>query len=125
MTDNLYSLVKDGVISLYHPTGSRYICNPPVIDTDNDFVCYTSDSASLDDYMEGWAKDGSNPSDKSLEKEDSFISYKRGDVNLIITSDLNFYNKFVQCTEEAKSKNLTIKEDRIKLFQKGLYGREH
>lgn len=129
-------------ILAFHPTGSKYMCNPSVTDTDEDWVVLVTDrwiweptnfrssyvprdgyfhtrlwpsgyhySLSIEWDMNGEAYD-----------EGKFTSYKRkiGDVtyNLIVTDNEEWYGKFVEATLECKRLNLTLKEDRIKLFEK-------
>ena len=114
----------------WHPTGSNYICNPPVIDTDMDFIVLIKDEDYFDTIgrlsLCEWELGGSDPtpvSEAGYENADyGFASWKKGNVNLIITTSQDFYNKFVYATEVAKRQNLLKKEDRVALFQKILYG---
>lgn len=46
----------------------------------------------------------------------------KGDVNLIVTQDNKFYDRFMAATSVAKRLNLLDKADRIALFQAVLYG---
>lgn len=118
----IYTLVKEGTFLATHPTGSRYTCNPSVENTDEDYICLVSSIKGIEKDLEGFSIDGSVPTDEQVSSEDTFVSFKRGNLNLIVTEDVNFYDKFVKCTRVAKNLNLLKKEDRITLFQFGLYG---
>lgn len=104
----------------HHRTGSRYICNPPVVGTDDDYVVKTYDKASFLDEASanGWAVH----SDDDYPEDDDFVSVRLGDVNLIVTEQDEFYGRFVTATNIARAMNLTNKDDRISLFQGILYG---
>jgi hypothetical protein len=107
----------------YWPTGSRYICTPPTMDTDEDFVVLMDRGyhAKLDEI--GFAVEG-RPGFYTGNDNGGFLSFRRGDENLIATDDPEFFNLFVTATELAKRFNLTEKADRIALFQAVLYGVE-
>lgn len=98
-------------------TGSSYICNPPVTDTDIDFVIYSQDWDKLHDWCEKNAFK-TNFEDYGIE---AFRSYKRGVLNLIVTEDPIFYKRFVKATEIAKKLNLLDKQQRITLFDFVMY----
>lgn len=99
------------------PTGSSYICNPPVLDTDIDFVILIKDWNKLHD----WCKQNAfktNFEDYAIEE---FRSYKRGVINIIVTDDPTWYKRFVKATELAKQLNLLDKQQRINLFDFVMY----
>ena len=98
-------------------TGSSYICNPPITDTDIDFVIYSQDWDKLHDWCEKNAFK-TNFEDYELEE---FRSYKRGIINLIVTNDATFYRRFVKATEVAKKLNLLDKQQRVDLFDFVMY----
>ena len=98
-------------------TGSSYICNPPVTNTDIDFVIYSQDWDKLHNWCEQNAFK-TNFEDYELEE---FRSYKRGIINLIVTNDATFYKRFVKATEVAKKLNLLDKQQRIDLFDFVMY----
>lgn len=113
----------------YELVGSRVTCNPPPVDTDQDILVFV-DSENADYFVslmkqrgfdvelgEGYAEDALNGGES-----DRFQSYRLGDVNLIVTVDEMFYERFAYATEIAKRSNLMKKEERIKLFQAILYG---
>lgn len=105
-----------------YPTGSYFICSPPVLNTDIDFVIFTED---FDNFCEDLLKNGwSNCSGKEYPYVD-FIAFKRREIsgvviNYIVTSKEEYYNKYVIATDTARALNLTKKVDRIALFQEVL-----
>lgn len=103
-------------------TGSREICNPPPLDTDEDYLVWSLSEVSgyLDVLLElgGWTYQD-RPYGENLE----FDSWRKGSVNILKTSDTNFALKFKLATKVAKGFNLLKKEDRISLFEAILYDR--
>jgi hypothetical protein len=106
-----------------HRTGSRYICNPPVFGTDEDFIVLMRGDPAARLLDIGFKQDGS-PQFYTGNDNGGFRSYRRGSENLIVTSEQEFFDKFVCATELAKRFNLKSKPDRIALFQAVLYGVE-
>lgn len=111
-----------------HETGSHYICNPPVEDTDIDWIILIADHdwEKCDRFLgeDGWKIGGSvgRDEDGDIILTSSFQSYKCGKDNLIITSDPNYYEKFIVATKLAKRFNLLKKEDRIACFKAVIHG---
>ena len=104
------------------PVGSRVTCDPPVLDTDEDFLCLVRQDAP-----EGWCdwpQEGSIILDvaNSLPVDEQFIPYRHGSINLITTRSRVFYRRFVAASACAKRFNLLDKADRVTLFQAVLYG---
>lgn len=101
------------------PTGSRYICNPPVMNTDEDWICL----ARPRDWDLTWSRlltlgflyGGSH--DIHWNKS-NFSACRKGELNLIVTSKFDYFIKFVAATEKAKELNLLKKYDRVRLFRK-------
>lgn len=109
----------------YHQlVGSRVTCTPPPTDTDQDVLCMVNDWNELIANLEelGWQFDGSEHYANALDEGVGFRSYRNGDVNLILTTEFEFYSRFMAATSIAKHLNLLKKEDRIALFQAVLYG---
>jgi len=103
-----------------HPTGSYYICNPPVLVTDIDFVLYSSNLEELEESLieDGFFFNGKGYENVAL----TFKSYKKqGEkgtiLNYIVCQTEEIYTKYVLATEIAKNLNLLKKEDRIELFK--------
>lgn len=47
---------------------------------------------------------------------------RRGNINVIVTPEMEFFDRFMAATELARRFNLMEKVDRIALFQAVLYG---
>lgn len=109
------------------PCGSRVTCNPPVLDTDEDYLVLVPAAAAVDLecvlMSEGWTLGGSAIPDESntVDGDSRFKSWTRGSVNLIVTTSARFYRRFVAATEVCRRLNLLSKQDRIALFQAVLY----
>jgi hypothetical protein len=114
--------------SAIHPVGSRITCNPPIMDTDQDYLVLFKDGKTTDGVatallIAGWHFDGSRVerADSSL-NESQFCSLSLAGVNLIFTSSAVFFGRFLAASSVAKRLNLLDKADRIALFQAVLYG---
>jgi len=107
-----------------YATGSAVICDPPVTDTDKDFIVCSNEPSSLIDYLVENDFEISLNEDGSYEfnPNEGITCVRRGDLNLIVTSDYGFYLKYVDATKLAKKLNLLEKPKRIALFQYVLYG---
>ena len=104
------------------PVGSRVSCNPPPMDTDEDLLILTDKMYKLveDCKAQGFAggevyfkEDGSAASD--------FISIRKGNINLIVTEDKQWYDKFLLATHICKTLNVMDKKNRVMVFQAILY----
>lgn len=113
--------------------GSRVTCNPAPTDTDLDVlvkVPYIESSGSNHyvrskyDVMRGvligagWTLGGSGDGDGEFE------SWTKGEVNLILTAESEFYDKFIAATSVCTRLNLMGKEDRKALFRACLYAEQ-
>lgn len=96
-----------------HPTGSSYTCDPPVTDTDIDTVVLVN---PLVDYHDILLKDGWK-FNQEYEATGYFTSYRKDNMNLIVTESPAYYLCYVKATMAAKALNLLDKKDRITLFQ--------
>lgn len=113
----------------FFPTGSAYICSPPVEDTDEDwFVCINERSnRSIADAVYDLSSLGFTYNENEHYQtliDSQFLSLRRDYINIILTANKNFSNSWLLATEHAKSLNLLKKEDRIKLFRHYLYGED-
>lgn len=112
-------------VQTWYPTGSYYICSPQVVDTDKDFVVLI-DVPMLDFSkalaVAGYKFSGDESYQLGADGDFEFECYRKGDVNLIVTADAVFYNKWIEATELAKNMKLNNKDQRIRLFQYVLYG---
>lgn len=112
-------------------TGSREICNPPPMDTDDDWLVLIAPEDKdhfLDWYVHGvggmidlWEVGGSEP----LGGESEFKSLKKGEFNIIMTTDPSYFKYFEAATTVAKKLNLLDKQDRIMLFEAVMSGTKY
>jgi len=113
----------------YTFVGSRVTCNPPPLDTDQDVLVliHECNRGVMERKMreDGYVREGSNPAElvNNVDKESVFFSYRKGDMNYIVTSSATFYERFVTATRLAAKYNLMKKSERIQLFQAVLYGK--
>lgn len=101
------------------PCGSRITCDPPVMDTDEDWlVVHSGRRADEIAFMlqgAGWDQESVNYDDSY------FASWRKGRVNLLITSDETWADRHRAATFLCKRLNLMVKADRIALFRAVLY----
>lgn len=105
-----------------YQTGSSVICNPPVTDTDIDFVICATIGTKLHRFL---AVNGFKPSNADEEEydleEEGFSCYRKDNINLIVTENKQWYDKWVLATKVARKLNLKVKADRVMLFKAFLY----
>ena len=106
------------------PTGSRRICNPPPEGSDIDWIVL-AESEKLYSWLisQGWEMEGDYVFSETVDEGD-FRSFRKEEINLIVTSKRDFYNAFSLATKVARRLNLLEKKDRVVLFQAILYGNE-
>lgn len=104
---SLYALCKKAEL-----VGSKAICSPPPQDSDTDILVYTPATEAFRMLLEveGWKKDGNYP-------EGSFESYKKGDLNIILTFLFAYFHSFVRAKDVCKLLNLTDKAQRIAVHE--------
>jgi hypothetical protein len=100
-----------------HRTGSKYICNPPVMNTDDDLVILVNGYLNWQNLLvrDGWEVCGDYSGDEDIDPD--FQAFRKGDKNYICTEDPDLFDRYVFATEGAKALNLRDKEQRINLFQ--------
>lgn len=105
-----------GLYEDFFRTGSSVICNPPVTDTDIDFMIYCKNTKPLINYLveTGWELCGDE--EYGNEEDSNFVAYRKDNLNYIITNDTDHYSKFEQATKLATKLNLLDKQQRIDLF---------
>lgn len=111
-------------VSLAEQTGSRVICNPPPADTDEDWIVLAN-SKRLYGWLaqRGGEMEGGYAFSETI-CEGDFQSFRKKEINLIVTTKRDFYNSFSLATKVARRLNLLEKKDRVVLFQAILYGNE-
>lgn len=104
-----------GVIDVAQ-TGSRFICDPPPMNTDEDYVVLTNNLYLMKLYFFTKGYRGGGSQDNEWDRN-NFFSLRNGDTNIILTQSKEYFNNFVTATFIAKSLNLLRKEDRIQIFR--------
>ena len=101
------------------PTGSNYICNPPVTNTDVDEMFLIDDLQEVNFQLTdlGWTKCGLEE-ETYQDKPSHWAAYRKENMNALLTTNLKYFMNFFKATEEAKHLNLLNREDRVALFQK-------
>lgn len=103
----------------WHMTGSRYICDPPPMDTDEDYIIY----GNLNVIEEALCQAGFElTTDPEYDGGNWFLTFRLEEFNIVATDSIVFYERFVAATVSARDRNLLNKDDRIALFKKILYG---
>lgn len=108
----LYALRNILPFADIRPAGSRYVCNPPVLGTDIDFLVYCDDGAIDNLIIYGYIETkmkygGSKP----------ITCFRRGKVNVITTKDRDYFIAFEVATHLVKQFNLRNKLDRVALHE--------
>lgn len=101
--------------------GSRVTCNPAPDNTDEDFLALVPFDVTALMAADGFTQDGS-PEFYTGNDNGGFRSFRKGEMNIITTDSIEFFELFLTATELAKRFNLLAKADRIALFQAVLYG---
>ncbi len=101
-----------------YQTGSTVICDPPVTDTDEDYIICTTIFWELDKFLleNGFTKTSKYNDEYKIEGEE-FYCYRKDHINLIVTESYEYYIKWTVATKLAKRFKLNDKKDRITLFK--------
>ena len=106
----------DVEIGTHFQTGSRVICNPPVMDTDEDYVFIWS--GETDTHLRKAGYIVSQEAEGKKYRNSSVIQvYRKGNVNLIAVADKTNYERWYLATRVATKMNLLDKPHRVMLFQ--------
>jgi len=116
---HLHNPFEKNVLKLDY-VGSRVTCVPAPTDTDEDVLILTDD---LSKFVTGCVKAGFKETGSYAGT--AFVSLRQGEVNLIITDEGEFYDKFMLATYVCKSLNVLDKQHRIIVFQSILYGKAY
>lgn len=113
------SVVPSGPVLDVSPGGSRWICNPPVMDTDIDLNVLIR--GEFGPYLQtllknGWDVNICDADYMSPKGEHPFVTARKGLYNLIILNSAEGYGYIVEATKIAKKLNVLDKEDRVQLF---------
>ena len=114
----MFTLTKkdfpNSLFVLIQPTGSKYICNPPVMNTDEDYFIWGFKYEEIINYL---VSVGYEPCCEQHYTDTKFTALRKGSLNLIIVHDKSEYEKCVMATNLAKRFNLVNKQDRVDLFE--------
>lgn len=102
---------KDCVL-FSHPIGSRYVCDPPVMDTDKDTLCLVDDVQKAEKLLleEGWS-----PCCGGEYVDTYFKAFRKGEDNYVITAARPFFERYLIAAQVCKALNVRDKETRIKI----------
>lgn len=117
MSLHLHNPFENNVLRMEY-VGSRVTCVPAPMDTDEDVLILTDDTTK---FVESCCKAGFKETGSYAGP--AFYSLRQGEVNLIITENEEFYDKFMLATHVCKSLNVLDKQHRIIVFQAILYGK--
>lgn len=115
----LFTLFEENVVEMEY-VGSRVTCVPAPTDTDEDVLILTD---NLSVFIKRCNKAGFKLDGSYVGSQ--FVSLKQGEINLIITDNKEFYDKFMLATHVCKSLNVLDKQHRIAVFQAILYGKAY
>lgn len=97
------------VVQEHKHVGSTYICDPAPTDTDIDILLLVNDKTLFVNYLksQGWVCHYHYDFHKT-----TFLSLKKGVLNIIVTSSPSYYYRFALAADVCKKLNLLKKEDR-------------
>lgn len=103
-----------------YAVGSRRTCDPAPMDTDDDYLIYSFNDLELDKTYAslaplGWVEDRVGRY-RMGQGKGQFISYRKEDKNLIVSSEYSFVEKFLLASSVAKAHNILSKTARIACF---------
>lgn len=98
------------------PTGSSFICDPPVTDTDIDYVLFVANKAEICTHLieNGWTFCGNKA---YINPDNNFLAVRNGNLNYILVDTEYTFDQWEAATLLAKHRNLLKKEERITLFR--------
>ncbi len=117
MTDmEMVLKTKFGAIAV----GSRVTCRPAPTNTDQDYLVL--DEMSSVEFS-GWLIDQGfeTTTDFDYGEMAEFVSWRKGDINVIAAQSKDFWVKFLSASSVCKRLNLLRKPDRIAVFRSVLY----
>jgi hypothetical protein len=110
--------IDDPIIA---PTGSRVICTPPTMDTDDDWLVWVPEKLQ-EDAISFLERAGATYSDQQKIYPDG-VCFRYEDVNPVLIWDYQIFYRWVAATYWARKLNLQDKKERVLLFQSMVDGR--
>jgi hypothetical protein len=95
------------------PFGSYFVCNPPVENTDKDFLVLTNNIREYFYYLKFMEVTFSIDDAYAYR---GFQSGRIGDMNIIITDERERFDLYSTATQVVRTLNLTKKEDRLAVY---------
>jgi hypothetical protein len=95
-----------------YPTGSRYVCSPPVLTTDIDFLVLSEKNIANQLHTLKYHTRGPDY-EAGIGNQWNFQTYRRGVINLIVTNSSEFILRHVVATHLCKRENLRLKDARV------------
>lgn len=100
-----------------YPCGSRYVCNPPVMHTDVDFLVYSEAGVSRKLEAAGWDNATWQDYCGNISADDSFVSWRKGSVNLIVMTSKRGADRFNVATHISRAYNIRPKYARVLVYE--------
>lgn len=108
-------------INFARPVGSRTIEGGWSENSDYDFLILSN--KPIPSLLEDIGFNIDSHSKHYEPSEGHFNSWRRGNINLIVSYSADFANFFTAANNAARALKLTCRDDRVTLFQAVLYGR--
>lgn len=96
------------------PTGSKVICTPPVLDTDEDWLIYVP--PHLWDFCLAFLERAGAKHSPDQEDYSDGVVYRLGNLNPIILADYDTFYAWVAATHYAQKSNPIAKTERVRMF---------
>lgn len=100
----------------YIRSGSSFICDPPVTDTDIDYVLFVTNKLEICKHLivNGWVFCGNEAYNNP---DNDFLATRNENINYILVDDEPTFDQWEAATLLAKQRNLLKKEERVALFR--------
>lgn len=125
----LPQFIRDSTVNITR-VGSRVTVNPPPMDTDDDYLILTAFYQDTANWLldNGWELGGSRDPQWNVESVNGvqgiWNSFRKDDINLIVTNSNEFYSKFRLAAAVCRRLNLASKQDRIIIHRAIMNGEE-
>lgn len=95
-----------------YPIGSKFTCNPPVLNTDEDWMVFLPDGYDTQEFERlGWSHCLNGYIDGD------FTAMRLGSINAVITKHRDIFENGIKGAKICTKLNLLEKEDRTYVFQ--------
>lgn len=102
------------LVLMSHPMGSRYVCNPPIMDTDRDTLILVTHKQKAFQLLVslGW-----ECCSEGEYLEGAFFAMRKGEDNYILTESPEIFQRYTIATAVAKELNAQDKHTRIRIHK--------